>query len=89
MVHDYCQFQIKQPAESREPDDVYNLRATNPSDQAFKPIRRARALCSNTKRSSRSIWMGGRSEDLTEILELDNLIRNCESTCARGRNFFS
>jgi branched-chain amino acid transport system substrate-binding protein len=38
MVHDYCQFQIKQPAESREPDDVYNLRATNPSDQAFKPI---------------------------------------------------
>jgi hypothetical protein len=53
------------------------------------PFQRARALCSNAKRSSRSIWMGGRSEDLTEISELDNLIRNFESTCARCRNFFS
>ena len=38
MVHDYYQFQIKQPAESRGPDDVYNLRATIPADQAFKPV---------------------------------------------------
>ncbi len=38
MVHDYYLFQVKQPAESRGPDDLYNLRATIPADQAFKPI---------------------------------------------------
>ena len=38
MVHDYYLFQVKRPAESRGPDDVYNLRATIAADQAFKPI---------------------------------------------------
>jgi len=38
MVHDYYQFQVKSPAESKGPDDLYILRATIPAAEAFKPI---------------------------------------------------
>jgi branched-chain amino acid transport system substrate-binding protein len=38
MVHDYYQFQVKSPGESKGPDDLYTLRATIPAAEAFKPI---------------------------------------------------
>ncbi len=38
MVHDYYLFQVKTPAQSTGPYDVYNLLATIPADQAFRPL---------------------------------------------------
>ena len=38
MVHDYYAFQVKQPAESKGPWDVYNLLETIPGDEAFRPM---------------------------------------------------
>ncbi len=38
MVHDMYLFQVKTPAESKEPWDYYKLVATVPGDQAFQPL---------------------------------------------------
>ncbi len=38
MVHDFYVFQVKKPAESRGEWDLYNLLATIPGDQAFRPL---------------------------------------------------
>ena len=38
MVHDMYLMQLKSPAESKEPWDVYKLLATVPGDQAFRPL---------------------------------------------------
>ena len=35
-------FQVKSPAESKEPWDYYTLKRTIPAAQAFRPIRRGR-----------------------------------------------
>jgi branched-chain amino acid transport system substrate-binding protein len=37
-IHDLYLFQVKTPMESREPWDVYSLRATIPAAQAFRPM---------------------------------------------------
>jgi branched-chain amino acid transport system substrate-binding protein len=38
MVHDMYLMQVKKPSESKRPWDYYNLKATVPGDQAFKPL---------------------------------------------------
>ncbi|GGF58194.1 ABC transporter permease [Azorhizobium oxalatiphilum] len=38
MVHDMYLFQVKTPAESKQPWDYYKLLATVPADQAFQPL---------------------------------------------------
>jgi branched-chain amino acid transport system substrate-binding protein len=38
MVHDYYVFQVKKPAESKGPWDLYTLLDTIPGDQAFRPM---------------------------------------------------
>jgi branched-chain amino acid transport system substrate-binding protein len=38
MIHDYYLFQVKTPAESKGPYDVYKLLATVPAEQAFRPM---------------------------------------------------
>ena len=38
MVHDLYLFQVKTPAESKSPWDLYKLVATIPGDQAFQPL---------------------------------------------------
>jgi branched-chain amino acid transport system substrate-binding protein len=38
MVHDMYLMQVKSPAESKAPWDVYQLLATVPGDQAYRPI---------------------------------------------------
>jgi branched-chain amino acid transport system substrate-binding protein len=38
MVHDYYVFEAKKPAESKGEWDLYNLVATVPGDEAFKPL---------------------------------------------------
>jgi branched-chain amino acid transport system substrate-binding protein len=38
MVHDYYLFQVKTPAESKGPYDLYTLLATVPADEAFRPL---------------------------------------------------
>ena len=38
MVHDFYVFQVKKPAEAKGDWDVYNLVATLPGDQAFRPL---------------------------------------------------
>lgn len=38
MVHDMYLVQVKTPAESKEPWDYYNIRATIPGDKAFLPL---------------------------------------------------
>ncbi|MDQ2804262.1 MAG: ABC transporter substrate-binding protein [Pseudomonadota bacterium] len=38
MVHDMYLFQVKTPAESKSPWDLYKLAATIPGDQAFQPL---------------------------------------------------
>ena len=38
MVHDMYLVQVKTPAESKRPWDYYNVRATIPGDQAFRPL---------------------------------------------------
>jgi len=38
MVHDMYLMQVKTPAESKAPWDVYQLLATVPGDQAYRPL---------------------------------------------------
>jgi branched-chain amino acid transport system substrate-binding protein len=38
VIHPAYLFQVKTPAESRSPGDVYKLIATTPADQAFRPL---------------------------------------------------
>ena len=38
MVHDFYVFQVKTPAQSKGEWDLYNLLATIPGDQAFRPL---------------------------------------------------
>ena len=42
MVHDMYLVQVKQPDESKEPWDYYNVIATIPGDQAFQPLARSK-----------------------------------------------
>jgi branched-chain amino acid transport system substrate-binding protein len=42
MVHDMYLFQVKSPAESKEPWDYYKLVATIPGEQAFQPLSQSR-----------------------------------------------
>ncbi len=42
MVHDMYLFQVKTPAESKEPWDYYKLVATIPGEQAFQPLSQSR-----------------------------------------------
>jgi branched-chain amino acid transport system substrate-binding protein len=37
-VHDMYLFEVKKPEESKGPWDLYNLRATIPADEAFRPL---------------------------------------------------
>ena len=38
VIHDMYLFEVKSPAESKEPWDYYTLRRTIPADQAFRPL---------------------------------------------------
>jgi branched-chain amino acid transport system substrate-binding protein len=38
-VHPAYLFEVKAPAESKYPGDIYNLRATIPADEAFRPLK--------------------------------------------------
>jgi branched-chain amino acid transport system substrate-binding protein len=38
-LHDAYLFEVKTPAESKYPGDVYNLRATIPANEAFRPLK--------------------------------------------------
>jgi len=38
MVHDSYLFRVKSPAESKEPFDFYELKATIPAKDAFRPL---------------------------------------------------
>lgn len=38
MIHDLYLFEVKKPSESKGPWDVYNLKATIPGDEAFRPV---------------------------------------------------
>ena len=38
-IHPMYLFEVKKPAESKGPWDLYNLRATIPADQAFRPLK--------------------------------------------------
>jgi len=38
MVHDFYRMRVKAPAESKAPDDIYDLVATIKGDDAFKPL---------------------------------------------------
>jgi branched-chain amino acid transport system substrate-binding protein len=38
MVHDMYLVQLKTPAESKSDWDIYNVLATIPGDQAFRPL---------------------------------------------------
>ena len=38
VIHDMYLFEVKSPAQSKEPWDYYNLRRTIPADQAFRPL---------------------------------------------------
>jgi branched-chain amino acid transport system substrate-binding protein len=38
-VHDLYLFEVKKPAESKYPGDFYNLRATIPAAEAFRPLK--------------------------------------------------
>ena len=42
MEHDMYLFQVKSPAESKDPWDLYKLLATIPGDQAFQPLAASR-----------------------------------------------
>jgi branched-chain amino acid transport system substrate-binding protein len=44
MVHDMYLFQVKTPAESKSPWDLYKLSATVPGDQAFQPLSKSKCL---------------------------------------------
>ena len=43
MVHDTYLFRVKSPAESNGPYDVYDLVATIPAAEAFRPL--SESLC--------------------------------------------
>jgi branched-chain amino acid transport system substrate-binding protein len=38
-IHDMYLFEVKKPEESKGPWDLYNLRATIPADEAFRPLK--------------------------------------------------
>jgi branched-chain amino acid transport system substrate-binding protein len=38
MVHDFYVFRAKKPSESKSEWDLYDLVATIPGDQAFRPL---------------------------------------------------
>jgi branched-chain amino acid transport system substrate-binding protein len=38
-IHDAYLFEVKTPAESKYPGDIYNLRATIPAAEAFRPLK--------------------------------------------------
>jgi branched-chain amino acid transport system substrate-binding protein len=38
-LHPAYLFEVKKPEESKYPGDVYNLRATIPADEAFRPMK--------------------------------------------------
>ena len=38
-IHPAFLFEVKKPEESKYPGDVYNLRATIPADEAFRPMK--------------------------------------------------
>jgi branched-chain amino acid transport system substrate-binding protein len=38
VIHDMYLFEVKSPAQSKEPWDYYTLRRTIPADQAFRPL---------------------------------------------------
>ena len=38
VIHDMYLFEVKSPAESKEPWDYYTLKRTIPAEQAFRPI---------------------------------------------------
>jgi branched-chain amino acid transport system substrate-binding protein len=40
-IHDMFLFQVKTPAESKQPYDYYKLVRTIPADQAFRPLDRS------------------------------------------------
>lgn len=48
MVHDFYVFQVKKPAESKGEWDLYDLVATIPGDQAFRPL--AQSSCPAIKK---------------------------------------
>jgi len=48
MVHDFYVFQVKKPAESKGEWDLYDLVATIPGDQAFRPL--AQSACPAMKK---------------------------------------
>jgi branched-chain amino acid transport system substrate-binding protein len=48
MVHDFYVFQVKKPADSKGEWDLYDLVATIPGDQAFRPL--AQSACPTLKR---------------------------------------
>ena len=39
VTHPAYLFEVKKPEESKYPGDVYNLRATIPADEAFRPLK--------------------------------------------------
>jgi branched-chain amino acid transport system substrate-binding protein len=47
MMHDSYLFRVKKPSESKEPGDVYDLVATIPAAEAFRPL--AKSLCPQIK----------------------------------------
>jgi branched-chain amino acid transport system substrate-binding protein len=38
-IHDMYLFEVKKPGESKGPWDLYNLRATIPAAEAFRPLK--------------------------------------------------
>jgi branched-chain amino acid transport system substrate-binding protein len=38
VIHDMYLFEVKSPAESKEPWDYYTLKRTIPAEQAFRPM---------------------------------------------------
>ena len=38
-LHDAYLYEVKTPAESKYPGDVYKLRATIPANEAFRPLK--------------------------------------------------
>jgi branched-chain amino acid transport system substrate-binding protein len=47
-VHDTYLFRVKSPAQSKEPYDVYDLVATIPAAEAFRPL--AEGKCAALKK---------------------------------------
>ena len=38
-LHDAYLFEVKKPSESKHPGDFYNLKATIPAAEAFRPLK--------------------------------------------------